>query len=124
MADTGYDSHAAVLPRRASGYAPAREGVVNADYVDMTIPQGAGGLYSTTRDLLKVAGRAMGRQAAQARIAQALCDALQGRLCDGRVRRDQGRPDHDRAWRRHRGGSIPGSAMIRRASSPSSCSAI
>lgn len=53
MADTGYDSHAMILPRRASGYAPAKDGPVNADYISMTIPQGAGALYSTTRDLLK-----------------------------------------------------------------------
>lgn len=53
MADTGYDTHAAILPQRASGYTPTDDGVVNADYTDMTVPQGAGGLYSTTRDLLK-----------------------------------------------------------------------
>lgn len=53
MADSGYDSHDAILPRRASGYSPADEGVRNADYVDMSAPQGAGGLYSTARDLLK-----------------------------------------------------------------------
>lgn len=53
MNDSGYDSHAAVLPGRASGYTPTDQGVVNADYVDMSVPQGAGGLYSTTRDLLK-----------------------------------------------------------------------
>lgn len=53
MTDTGYDSHAAILPRRASGYSPTASAIVNADYVDMTIPQGAGALYSTTRDLLK-----------------------------------------------------------------------
>ena len=53
MAVSGYDSHAAVLPRRASGYAPTARGIVNADYIDMSIPQGAGALYSTTRDLLK-----------------------------------------------------------------------
>ena len=53
MADTGYDSHAAVIPHRASGYAPGANGMVNADYIDMTIPQGAGALYSTTQDLLK-----------------------------------------------------------------------
>lgn len=53
MTDTGYDSHAAILPRRAAGYAPSKDGPVNADYISMTIPQGAGGLYSTTRDLLK-----------------------------------------------------------------------
>ena len=54
MADTGYDRHAAILPRRASGYTPSAGGVVvNADYVDMSVPQGGGGLYSTTHDLLK-----------------------------------------------------------------------
>ncbi|MCX8476479.1 MAG: serine hydrolase [Sphingomonas sp.] len=53
MADSGYDSHAAVLPRRASGYTPSPRGVINTDYIDMTIPQGAGALYSTTHDLLK-----------------------------------------------------------------------
>lgn len=53
MTDSGYDSHAAILPHRASGYAPTARGIVNADYIDMSIPQGAGALYSTTRDLLK-----------------------------------------------------------------------
>jgi CubicO group peptidase (beta-lactamase class C family) len=53
MNDSGYDSHAAILPRRASGYTPTRRGIVNAGYIDMTVPQGAGALYSTTRDLLK-----------------------------------------------------------------------
>ena len=53
MADSGYDSHKTVLARRASGYTPSPAGVVNADYLDMTVPQGAGGLYSTTHDLLK-----------------------------------------------------------------------
>jgi CubicO group peptidase (beta-lactamase class C family) len=53
MSDSGYDTHAAILPHRASGYAPAPGGVINADYWDMSIPQGAGGLYSTTHDLLK-----------------------------------------------------------------------
>lgn len=53
MGDSGYDTHDAILPRRASGYTPSREGVINAGYVDMSVPQGAGGLYSTTHDLLK-----------------------------------------------------------------------
>jgi CubicO group peptidase (beta-lactamase class C family) len=53
MGDSGYDSHAAILPKRASGYAPTPLGIVNAAYVDMSIPRGAGALYSTTRDLLK-----------------------------------------------------------------------
>ena len=53
MSDSGYDRHDVILPRRASGYAPGADGVVNADYVDMSIPTGAGALYSTTHDLLK-----------------------------------------------------------------------
>lgn len=53
MADSGYDSRETVLARRASGYSRGPGGVVNAEYLDMSIPQGAGGLYSTTRDLLK-----------------------------------------------------------------------
>jgi CubicO group peptidase (beta-lactamase class C family) len=50
MSDSGYDVSAAILPQRAAGYMP---GFVNAPYTDMTIPHGAGGLYSTTPDLLR-----------------------------------------------------------------------
>jgi CubicO group peptidase (beta-lactamase class C family) len=53
MNDSGYDVNAAVLPNRAAGYAPGPGGLTNAAYVDMTIPGGAGGLYSTTGDLLR-----------------------------------------------------------------------
>lgn len=53
MDDSGYDSHAAIVPRRASGYVPTPKGPMHADYIDMIIPQGAGALYSTTHDLLK-----------------------------------------------------------------------
>jgi CubicO group peptidase (beta-lactamase class C family) len=53
MNDSGYDLNATVLPNRASGYSPSPNGPVNAAYVDMTIPHGAGALYSTTEDLLR-----------------------------------------------------------------------
>jgi len=54
MKDSGYDSNSAVITRRAAGYAPGgSSGLVNAGFVNMTIPGGAGGLYSTTEDLLK-----------------------------------------------------------------------
>ena len=53
MTATGYDAAATILPRRASGYVVTDDGVANAPFVDMSIPQGAGGLYSTTRDMLK-----------------------------------------------------------------------
>jgi CubicO group peptidase (beta-lactamase class C family) len=53
MANSGYDSHAAILPHRASGYTTGPNGPVNADYIDMSVPFAAGGLYSTTGDLLR-----------------------------------------------------------------------
>jgi len=53
MKDSGYDSNSAIVPRRAMGYSPGPDGFVNAGYIDMTIPFSAGGLYSTTEDLLR-----------------------------------------------------------------------
>lgn len=53
MTDSGYDSHFDVIARRAAGYAPGPAGLVNAPYVDMSLPHAAGALYSTTEDLLK-----------------------------------------------------------------------
>jgi CubicO group peptidase (beta-lactamase class C family) len=53
MKDSGYDSNSAIIPRRASGYAPGPEGPLNAGFIHMSIPHGAGALYSTTEDLLR-----------------------------------------------------------------------
>jgi CubicO group peptidase (beta-lactamase class C family) len=54
MKDSGYDSNSEVIPRRASGYSSGPNGkLINAGFVNMTIPGGAGGLYSTIEDLLK-----------------------------------------------------------------------
>ena len=53
MNDSGYDSNSAIIPHRASGYAPGAAGPVNAGYIDMSIPFSAGALYSTTHDLLR-----------------------------------------------------------------------
>ncbi len=53
MTNTAIDVTSAIVPRRADGYSPSKTGIVNADYVDMGIPQGAGALYSTTTDLVK-----------------------------------------------------------------------
>ncbi len=52
MKDTGYDSGAEIIPRRASGYSRQAERFRNAMYIDMSIPHAAGGLYSTVEDLL------------------------------------------------------------------------
>ena len=53
MKDSGYDSNSAIIPRRASGYSSGPEGPVNAGFIHMSIPHGAGALYSTTEDLLR-----------------------------------------------------------------------
>jgi len=53
MKDSGYDSNSAIIPRRARGYSMGPSGILNASYVDMTTPLSAGGLYSTTEDLLR-----------------------------------------------------------------------
>jgi len=53
MNDSGYDHYADILPKRASGYQQALAGVVNAPYLDMSLPYAAGSLYSTVEDLYK-----------------------------------------------------------------------
>ena len=53
MKDSGYDSNSAVIPHRASGYVAGKDGFENAGFIHMSIPHGAGALYSTTEDLLK-----------------------------------------------------------------------
>ena len=53
MKDSGYDSNTKVIPQHAVGYAPEPGGPVVAGYIDMSIPFSAGGLYSTTGDLLR-----------------------------------------------------------------------
>jgi CubicO group peptidase (beta-lactamase class C family) len=51
MRDTGYDFTEVVLENRAAGYRRASSSVLNAEYIDMTIPHAAGALYSTVEDL-------------------------------------------------------------------------
>ena len=53
MRDSGYDSNSEIIVNRASGYTPSDKGVMNAGYIDMSIPFSAGALYSTTGDLLR-----------------------------------------------------------------------
>jgi CubicO group peptidase (beta-lactamase class C family) len=53
MQDSGYDSNTTVIARRAAGYTRSGETINNAEFVHMNIPHAAGGLYSTTEDLLR-----------------------------------------------------------------------
>ena len=53
MSGSGYDSNSVVIPQRADGYSPGPNGPVHAAFLHMSIPHGAGALYSTTEDLLR-----------------------------------------------------------------------
>lgn len=51
MLNSGTDHHDAVIKNRADGYAVEKGVVVNARYIDMSIPTGGGSLYSTVEDI-------------------------------------------------------------------------
>lgn len=53
LKDSGYDSSAVIIERRAAGYSHSGAAMANAEFVHMSIPHAAGGLYSTTGDLLR-----------------------------------------------------------------------
>ena len=53
MQNSGYDDTKTVLKNRASGYQPSPGGMVNCDFIDMSLPHAAGSLYSTVRDLYR-----------------------------------------------------------------------
>ena len=53
MNDSGYDFNASIIKNRAAGYMPSANGIINANHVDMSTVYAAGGLYSTTEDLLR-----------------------------------------------------------------------
>jgi D-alanyl-D-alanine carboxypeptidase len=48
---SSYDSATRIIPRRASGYSRGPQGIINAPYISMTGPHGAGALISTVDDL-------------------------------------------------------------------------
>ncbi|NRB50017.1 MAG: serine hydrolase [Saprospiraceae bacterium] len=51
MDNTGYDHHRSILKKRAAGYYVNGRSFVNANYIDMSTPYAAGGIYSTVEDL-------------------------------------------------------------------------
>ena len=53
MEDSGYDSNSQIISNRAAGYSPGPGGPVNARFMHMSGPHAAGGLYSTSVDLMK-----------------------------------------------------------------------
>ena len=50
---TGYEDSGAILAHRADGYVRAGDAYRHATYLDMSVPSGAGGLYSTVLDLYR-----------------------------------------------------------------------
>ncbi len=53
MNDSGLFTYIPVIPRRASGYWPGRQGIENAERPDFRLNFSSGSLYSTTEDLLR-----------------------------------------------------------------------
>jgi hypothetical protein len=53
MNDSGLDSNVAIVPHRASGYWPGADGIENAERTQISGALSAGGLYSTTEDMLR-----------------------------------------------------------------------
>jgi len=53
MHDSGYDSNSEIIQHRASGYHLGQSGPENSDYYDVSLRFSAGGIYSTTEDLLR-----------------------------------------------------------------------
>ncbi len=51
MHNSGYDNHSEIIINRASGYERKGDKILNASYIDMSIPHAAGALYSTVVDL-------------------------------------------------------------------------
>ncbi len=51
MSNTGYDHGEVILKKRAAGYEKQGKKIINAPYLDMSIPYAAGSLYSTVEDL-------------------------------------------------------------------------
>ena|SRR5208283_428322 len=53
LKNTCYDLGRTVLKHRARGYATSPGGIVNASYIDMSVPYSASGMHSTVSDLLR-----------------------------------------------------------------------
>lgn len=51
MLHSACDNHKTILKNRASGYEVENHKVVNCEFIDMSIPTGGGGIYSTVEDL-------------------------------------------------------------------------
>lgn len=53
MTSSLYGNDITIVKKRASGYAPGKDGVVNAEFLSMLLPYAAGSIQSTVEDLFK-----------------------------------------------------------------------
>jgi CubicO group peptidase (beta-lactamase class C family) len=53
MTASGYDRAATIMNQRASGYMIRDGNVTNADFIDMSIPNASGSIYSTVEDMYR-----------------------------------------------------------------------
>jgi CubicO group peptidase (beta-lactamase class C family) len=53
MTDSGYDRAREILKARASGYNINNGDLTNSDFIDMSVPFSAGGIYSTAEDMFR-----------------------------------------------------------------------
>lgn len=83
MVNTGYDNTTALLSGRAAGYSRRGDTITNAAYLDMSIPHGAGALYSTVEDFLVwdqalSAGKLLSKKSLEMMFTPALNDYAYG----------------------------------------------
>ena len=52
MESTGYDRHAPIITKRATGYNITLDGYENSEYLDMGLPFAAGAMYATVEDMV------------------------------------------------------------------------
>jgi CubicO group peptidase (beta-lactamase class C family) len=83
MKDSGYDSNSPVIARRAAGYSPGPNGPVNAGFIHMSVPHGAGALYSTTEDLLRWEQGLFGGKVLSAASLQKMTSPFKGNYAFG-----------------------------------------
>ena len=111
MKDTGLDSNATIIPRRAAGYTSSATGLVNAGFVHMSVPHGAGAMYSTTEDLLRWERGLFGGKVVSAASLRKMTTPFKNNYAFGVVGRHVERQDPHRPRRRHPG--IQHGALVR-----------
>jgi CubicO group peptidase (beta-lactamase class C family) len=73
MNSSGNDDSREILPDRALGYMKRNDKIINAEYIDMTLPTGSGSMYSTIEDMQRwkavfTPGRLLSKQSLDAML--------------------------------------------------------